>query len=403
MESKPPQRRKNSEKQENNADQIETLTEIIKAGFDPGRVAVVKQQMALKQYEEEHKQKLAKPKKKNQEMIEHQKRVQEAKNELKMEDWSSLDDSLLDIEKQKKLLEEATHEKKMEKEKKLHEAVTQQINLQDEEWRRLQEVIQQNRLLEGTVQQQKEETARQKKVQEEAARQKREQEEAARQEVARQKREQEAARQKRKQEAAQQEAARQKREQEEAAWQDRQKREQEAARQEAARQKREQEAAQQDVARQEAARQKRVQEETAQQDRLQQYNKTCKTYGANKSKHDDDDLQSDEFFDASDKVHQSNPPVDGDITSSDAYNPAHFGNQPHDTAQPHSKQDNKLVRSPDPQPSDDNPHNLEIGLLIQFGNPPCYGTIKWIGSIPEVNCTMAGVEVVRNLLYELRS
>jgi len=42
----------------------------------------------------------------------------------------------------------------------------------------------------------------------------------------------------------------------------------------------------------------------------------------------------------------------------------------------------------------DNPHNLEVGSLVQFGSPPCYGVIKWIGSLPEVDHTMGGVEVV---------
>ena len=386
-ESKPLQRRKNSDKQETKADSqigidTEALKEIKKAGLNPGRVAVVQQQIALKLYEEEQKHKLAKPKKKYQEMIEHQKRIQEAKDELKMEDWSSLDVSLLDIEKQKKIFEEATHEKKMENEKILHEAVTKRIRLQDEEEKRVQEAAQHKRLLEDTIQRQKEETARQKRAQEEAARQKRAQEE-----VARQKR-------------AQEEVARQKRAQEEVARQIR-------AQEEVARQKRAQE---------EAARRKRAQEEAAQQERLvnvQQNNKICKTYGA---KYDDNDSQSDEFFDASntlpENLQQKNLPADafhddhGDITSFDSYNPAHFDNQPHGkvvrpviTDQPHLKQDYKPVRSPDPQPSNENPHNLEIGSLIQFGNPPCYGVIKWIGPIPEANCKMAGVEVVRKFIH----
>ena len=53
-----------------------------------------------------------------------------------MEDWSGLDVSVLDIEKQKKILEEATQEKKLqqEKEKRLQEAA-QQKWLQEEERR----------------------------------------------------------------------------------------------------------------------------------------------------------------------------------------------------------------------------------------------------------------------------
>ena len=45
-------------------------------------------------------------------------------------------------------------------------------------------------------------------------------------------------------------------------------------------------------------------------------------------------------------------------------------------------------------PNGDNPENLEVGNRIQFGNPPCYGTIRWIGHLPSITCTMAGVEVV---------
>jgi len=43
---------------------------------------------------------------------------------------------------------------------------------------------------------------------------------------------------------------------------------------------------------------------------------------------------------------------------------------------------------------EDNPHNLEVGSLVQFGSPPCYGEIKWMGSLPNVDHTMGGVEVV---------
>ena len=46
------------------------------------------------------------------------------------------------------------------------------------------------------------------------------------------------------------------------------------------------------------------------------------------------------------------------------------------------------------EPISDNPHNFKVGAKIQFGNPPCYGVIKWIGSLPGYGCLMAGVEVV---------
>ena len=45
-------------------------------------------------------------------------------------------------------------------------------------------------------------------------------------------------------------------------------------------------------------------------------------------------------------------------------------------------------------PQDKNPYNLEKGSLVQFGNPPCYGVIKWLGSLPEIDGMMTGVEVV---------
>ena len=393
----------------------EALEEIKKAGINPGTFA--HQKMALKQFEAEQKQQLAKPKK-NKEIIEQKKRIQEAKNELKMEDWSALDTSLLDIEKQKKLLEEATHDKKMQEEKMLKDKIIEVIRLQEEKktiqeagvlrqgedddrQKRLQE---DNRLHEEIAQQQREEAARQKKLQEEkyqreeAARQKNLQEEKYHKEAARWKKPQEEKYQR-------EEAARQKRLQEEQHQREevaRKKRLQEENRlhEEATQRKKE-----------EAARQNRIQGEAAPQERwmvVQQNKKTCKTYPANKC--DDNDSQSEEYFDASDILpnKQKGSPADavciprnhGVITSGDSYNPDHFGNHsqhnavaPVVTTQP---QGYKPMWSPrDPQPSNDNPHKLEVGSLIQFGNPPCYGVIKWMGTLPETeHVLMAGVEVV---------
>ena len=45
-------------------------------------------------------------------------------------------------------------------------------------------------------------------------------------------------------------------------------------------------------------------------------------------------------------------------------------------------------------PVNDNPHNLDVGSMIQFGKPPCYGVIKWMGYLSDFNLVMAGVEVV---------
>jgi len=50
----------------------------------------------------------------------------------------------------------------------------------------------------------------------------------------------------------------------------------------------------------------------------------------------------------------------------------------------------------------DNPHNLDVGNMIQFGNPPCYGIIKWIGSLPNYERIMAGVEMVCCLIEYLK-
>ena len=121
------QGRKNSGKPDTGVDSqmgidSEALEEVKKAGIDP---TLALQMKALKQFEAKQKQKLTKPKK-SKEMIECQKRVQEAKNELKMEDWSGLDTSLLDIEKQRKILEESTHYRKMEEERMLEESIMMQ-------------------------------------------------------------------------------------------------------------------------------------------------------------------------------------------------------------------------------------------------------------------------------------
>ena len=49
-----------------------------------------------------------------------------------------------------------------------------------------------------------------------------------------------------------------------------------------------------------------------------------------------------------------------------------------------------------------NPYNLKVGSLILYGNPPHSGVIKWIGHLPEMNASVAGVEMVSmypNCLY----
>ena len=394
-ESKSSQKRKNSGKPDANFGSHmdidnETLKEIKKAGISPGKVDVAHQKIALQQYEEEQKQKLAKPKK-NKEKIEQQKRIQEAKDELKMDDWSSLDTSLLDIEKQKKILEEATHNMKMQEVKRLEEEIIQKIGLQKEEEKRVQEAAaHKKRLQEENAQKQKEEAARQKRLQEK--------------ETAQQQRE-DAARQKRLQEEKRQEEATRRHNEEEAARNRRlqiQQHDEEIAKQKRLQGK---EAAQQQ--REDAAKHKKLQEEAAQHERLPIAQQNKKKYEADK--YDNSDLQNEVFYDASNTwlEKEKGSPVDAahmpsnhdDIAFNDQFDPNHFANQPQENitpvikTQPSPQQGYKPIK-PDPQPSNDNPHNLEVGAMIQFGNPPCYGVIKWIGSLPDTNCVMAGVELV---------
>ena len=39
-------------------------------------------------------------------------------------------------------------------------------------------------------------------------------------------------------------------------------------------------------------------------------------------------------------------------------------------------------------------YNLEVGSVIQFGEPPRYGVIKWIGNLPDQAEVSAGLEMV---------
>ena len=364
-ENKSSQRRKNSGKPDSGVKGIdnETLEELKKAGINPGTVAVAHQKMALKQYEAEQKQQLAKPNK-NREMIEQRKRIQEAKDELKMRDWSGLDTSLSDVEKQKKILEKVTHDRKIQEEKVLMDEI---IRLQEEE-----KIIK-----EAAVQQQREGVGRQKRLQEENRLH----------EVVTQQRKEEAAGQKKLQEEKYQR--------------------EETARQEKLQEEHHKATQQKD---EEAARQKMIQGEAAQQETwviVQQNKNICKTHAANK--YDDSDSLSEEYYDVPEalpdkqETSPANPVHVPDYTgSSDS---SHIINQQQDnvvTTQPYSEQGYKHMWLRDPQPSrpnpkssNDNPHNLEVGSMIRFGNPPCYGIIKWMGTLPETDCVMmAGVEVV---------
>ena len=61
----------------------------------------------------------------NKEAMDRQKRINEAKDELKLKDCSNLDVSLLDVEKQRKILEEIQKEKRAAQAKYLLEKATQ--------------------------------------------------------------------------------------------------------------------------------------------------------------------------------------------------------------------------------------------------------------------------------------
>lgn len=39
-------------------------------------------------------------------------------------------------------------------------------------------------------------------------------------------------------------------------------------------------------------------------------------------------------------------------------------------------------------------HLLEINSMVEVNNPPIYGVIRWIGNLPDVDETIAGLELV---------
>lgn len=45
---------------------------------------------------------------------------------------------------------------------------------------------------------------------------------------------------------------------------------------------------------------------------------------------------------------------------------------------------------------DTNPYNLEVGSVIEYGEPAVYGVIKWIGNLPNETKIYAGLELVRH-------
>ena len=58
--------------------------------------------------------------------------------------------------------------------------------------------------------------------------------------------------------------------------------------------------------------------------------------------------------------------------------------------QPH----NNLQYHGTPDDTQNNPHNLVVGSMILYGDPPCTGMIKWIGHLPGACFLVAGVEMV---------
>ncbi len=47
-------------------------------------------------------------------------------------------------------------------------------------------------------------------------------------------------------------------------------------------------------------------------------------------------------------------------------------------------------------PHSDNQHQFVMGSRVQFGNPPRYGEIRWMGNVSQVDGLVAGVELVGN-------
>ena len=55
---------------------------------------------------------------------------------------------------------------------------------------------------------------------------------------------------------------------------------------------------------------------------------------------------------------------------------------------------NETVHADNIQLVDTSLYNLEVGSLIQYGEPPQCGVIKWIGNLPNQTEVTAGLEMV---------
>ena len=51
---------------------------------------------------------------------------------------------------------------------------------------------------------------------------------------------------------------------------------------------------------------------------------------------------------------------------------------------------------------DTNPYNLEVGSVIQYGEPVQCGVIKWIGNLPNETEVNAGLEMVRHMEVHMK-
>ena len=54
-----------------------------------------------------------------------------------------------------------------------------------------------------------------------------------------------------------------------------------------------------------------------------------------------------------------------------------------------------LTPTPSAQQKDDNLHKLEVGSTVQYGDPPRYGVVKWMGVLPDCEeVVYVGLEMV---------
>ena len=99
-------------------------------------------------------------------------------------------------------------------------------------------------------------------------------------------------------------------------------------------------------------------------------------------------------------VHPSNLSKDNDYLHSTEANPRPAKRQPAIQQQqhgyPHSDDHSYTTQQlPPSHVQNFNPYNLEVGSTVQFSsNPPCFGVIRWIGTVSEVQGLVAGIELV---------